>query len=104
MNCFGEKEFKPSDPNNFVRNEAELVSDEIIWVLGWYFLVTQQFIMMDTFSCPLWDYFKVLYVLCRFRIKLDFLLLFQSLNKFTNNFSDARMGVNIVWHKKTEAK
>ena len=51
-----DKEIPPEDLNNFVRNSALCrVSDEIIQVLGWDFLVPQQYIMMDTFSRPICD-------------------------------------------------
>ena len=57
--------------------------------------------MMDTFSRPVCD-FLILPVPHNL---LDFLRLFQS-KKISSptNFPDAEMGVNIVYHLKTEAK
>ena len=50
-----DKEVPSKDQNNSSETRLSLVSDEIIWVWGWDFLVPQQDIMMDTFSCPLCD-------------------------------------------------
>ena len=41
-----------------IRQKLCLVSDEIIQVRGWDFLVQQQYIMMDTFSRPLCDFLR----------------------------------------------
>ena len=74
----GDKEFTPKDQNKSSETSLCRVSDEIIQVQGWGFLVPQQYIMMDTFSCPLCVIFKTLYEFCQFRIKISFLRLLQS--------------------------
>ena len=53
-----DKEIPPEDQNNSSETRHCRVSDEIIQVLGWDFLVPQQNIMMDTFSFPLCDFLR----------------------------------------------
>ena len=67
-------------PTSSLNNYSARVSDVIIWVRGWHFLVPQ-YIMSATFS-PL----KVSYEFCYFCIKNRFFLcLFQSENMFIND-------------------
>ena len=53
-----DKEIPPEDQNNSSETRLFRVSDEIIQVRGWDFLVPQQYIMMDTFSRPLFDFLR----------------------------------------------
>ena len=53
-----DKEIPPEDPNNSSETRLCRVSDEIIRVRGWDFLVPQQYIMMDTFSRPVCDFLR----------------------------------------------
>ena len=59
---------------------------------GWDFLVPQQYIMMDTFSRPICDFFKVLYEFCQIRIIYFFCVCSNLKNKFTNEFSRYKNG------------
>ena len=54
-----DKEIPPEDQNNSSETRPCRVSDKIIQVRGWDIIVPQQYIMMDTFSRPLFDFFKV---------------------------------------------
>ena len=63
-----DKKIPSEDQNNSSETRLCRVSDEIIQVRGWDFFVPQQYIMMDTFSRPVCDFFKVLYEFCQFRI------------------------------------
>ena len=53
-----DKEIPPEDQNNSSETRLCQVSDKIIQVRGWDFLVPQQYIMMDTFPCPLFDFLR----------------------------------------------
>ena len=56
--CVWDKEIPPEDQNNSLETRLCRVSDEIIQVRGWDFLVPEQYIMMDTFSRPLCDFLR----------------------------------------------
>ena len=75
----GSAEIPPEDQNNSSETRLCRVSDEIILVRGWDFLVPQQYIMMDTFSRPVCDClrFYMNSVSSAFFF-LEFLRLFQS--------------------------
>ena len=53
-----DKEIPPEDLNNSSETRLCRVSDEIIRVRGWDFLVPQQYIMMVTFSRPVCDFLR----------------------------------------------
>ena len=53
-----DKEIPPEDQNNSSETRLCRVSEEIIRVRGWDFLVPQQYIMMDTFSRPICDFLR----------------------------------------------
>ena len=74
-----DKEIPPEDQNNSSETRLCRVSGEIIQVLGWDFLVPQQYIMMDTFSRPLFEFLRFYMNSVSFAyFFLDFLRLFQS--------------------------
>ena len=88
-----DKEIPPEDQNNSLETRLCRVSDEIIQVRGWDFLVPQQYIMMDTFSRPLCDILRFYMNSVSSAYFLDFFRLFQSKNnKLTNEFSRCRNG------------
>ena len=51
-----DKEIPHEDQTNSSETRLYQVSDKIIRVRGWYLLVPQKYIMMDTFSRPLCDF------------------------------------------------
>ena len=53
-----DKEIPPEDQNNSSETRLCQVFDKIIRVRGWDFLVQQQYIMIDTFSHPLFDFLR----------------------------------------------
>ena len=53
-----DKDIPTEDQNNSSETRLCRVSDEIIQVRGWDFLVPQQYIMMDTFSRQLCDFLR----------------------------------------------
>ena len=54
MYCCGTRKSHPR--TRMIRQKRGSAHDEIIRVRGWDFLVTQQYIMMDTFSRPIRDF------------------------------------------------
>ena len=68
----------PEDLNNSSETRLCRVSDKIIQVRGWDFLVPQQYIMMDTFSRPLCDFLRLYMNSVSSAYIFRFLRLFQS--------------------------
>ena len=72
------------------RGSAKFV--KIIQVRGWDFLVPQQYIMMHTFSCPLFYFLRFYMNSVSSAYFFRCLRLFQSKKKYTNEFSRCRKG------------
>ena len=93
MYCCGTRGIPPKDQNNSSETRLCRVSDEIIQVRGWDFLVPQQYVMMDTFSRPVYDFLRFYMHSVSSAYFFRFFCVCSNLkNKFTNEFSRCRNG------------
>ena len=84
----GTRKSHPKDRNNSSETRLCRVSDEIIQVRGWDFLVLQQYIMMDTFSRHLCEFLRFYMNF----VSSTYFFRFFAFVPITNQFSRCRNG------------